>query len=128
MSPPGRRDYRSIQISQHALERFIERFGAAPESAEEALRAALSHARRFGRNPRNRAVAVLAVHQGRPLVAIVQGASCLTILTWPQFIPRLADFGRAKIPRKFGRLLRRLHQIEPEEDGESSPGDREPFN
>jgi hypothetical protein len=42
------------------------------------------------------------------LVAIIQGSTCLTILTWNQFVPRLADFGRRTLPRKWGRLLRRI--------------------
>ena len=32
----------------------------------------------------------------------------MTVLTWNQFLPRLAEFGRAKLPRKWGRVLRRL--------------------
>ncbi len=110
MSRPGQRDYGSIRISRHAIERFVERFKVDPESAEARLRAALSRTRRLGRNPENGAIAVLAVFEGRVLVAIVQGASCLTVLTWNQFFPKLAEFGRPKIPRKWGRLLRRLHE------------------
>jgi hypothetical protein len=30
------------------------------------------------------------------------------VMTWNQFVPRLAEFGRTKLPRKWGRLLRRL--------------------
>ena len=36
----------------------------------------------------------------------------MTVLTWNQFLPRLADFGRAKLPRKWGRVLRRLSETE----------------
>jgi hypothetical protein len=112
MSRPGQRDYSSSRLSHHALERFVERFGAAPESAEATLRAVLARTRRLGRNPANGAIAVLAIHEGRVLVAIVQGMSCVTVLTWNQFAPRLAEFGRPKVPRKWGRLLRRLSDDE----------------
>jgi hypothetical protein len=95
-------------LSRHALERFVERFAAAPELAPEELRSALSRTRRLGRNPENGAIAVLAIYRERALVAIVQQASCLTVMTWNQFVPRLAEFGRTKLPRKWGRLLRRL--------------------
>ena len=49
-----------------------------------------------------------ALHQGRVTVAIVQESTCLTVLTWNQFEPRLGEFGRPKTPRKWGRLLDRL--------------------
>ncbi len=58
---------------------------------------------------------MLGVHRGKVLVAILQGESCLTVLTWPLFEPRLPEFGRAHLPRKRGRMLRRL--TEPEADG-----------
>jgi hypothetical protein len=106
--PPGQRDYSSVRLSRHALERFVERFAAAPELAPEELRGALTRTRRLGRNPENGAIAVLAIYRERALVAIVQQASCLTVMTWNQFVPRLAEFGRTKLPRKWGRLLRRL--------------------
>jgi hypothetical protein len=109
--PAGQRDYSSIRLSQHALERFVERFGVEPESAGELLRTILSRTRRLGRNPENGAIAVLAVHAERALVAIVQDSSCLTVLTWNQFVPRLGEFGRSKMPRKWGRMLDRL--VEP---------------
>jgi len=51
-------------------------------------------------------------------VAIVQDSSCLTVLTWNQFVPRLGEFGRSKMPRKWGRMLDRLvapPDAEPEE-------------
>lgn len=113
MSRPGQRDYSSSRLSRHALERFVERFGADPGSAEASLRAVLARTRRLGRNPANGAIAALAIHEGRALVAIVQGSSCLTVLTWSQFAPRLAEFGRPKVPRNWGRLLRRLSDDEP---------------
>jgi hypothetical protein len=81
--------------------------------AEDQLRAALAHTRRLGRNRDNDAVAALAVYRGRVLVAILQGESCVTVLTWPQFEPRLPEFGRTRLPRKRGRMLRRL--VEPAE-------------
>jgi hypothetical protein len=108
MTPPGQRDYSRVRFSRHALERFVERFGAEPQAAETLLRAALSRTRRLGRNPQNGAIAVLAVHAQRALVAIVQDANCLTVLTWNQFLPRLSEFGRGKPPRKWGRMLDRL--------------------
>ena len=123
MAPSGQRDYRSVRLTRHALDRFIERFGAAPEDASERLRAALGRTRRLGRNAENGAVAVLAVDRGRALVAILQEESaCLTVLTWPQFVPRLGEFGRRRLPRKWGRLLRRLTDPDlergPEFDGD----------
>jgi hypothetical protein len=118
--PPGQRDYSSVRISRHALERFVERFGAEPGAAEGTLRDALGRTRRLGRNPENGAIAVLAVHAGRALVAILQDSACLTVLTWNQFEPRLGEFGRMRMPRKWGRLLGRL--VEP---GDPSSGDHE---
>ncbi len=106
--PPGQRDYSAVRLSRHALERFIERFGAEPEAAPDELRRALSRTRRLGRNPENGAVAVLAMFRARVMVAILQDSNCLTVLTWNQFVPRLSEFGRNKLPRKWGRTLRRL--------------------
>jgi hypothetical protein len=108
VTPPGQRDYSSLRLSQHALERFAERFSAEPKSAEDELRSTLARTRRLGRNPTSGAIAVLGIHGARPLVAIVQKSTCLTVLTWSQFGPRLAEFGRKRLPRKWGRLLRRL--------------------
>ncbi len=116
--PAGQRDYSSIRLSRHALERFVERLGDEPESAAELLRRVLSRTRRLGRNPESGAIAVLAVHAQRALVAIVQDSSCLTVLTWNQFVPRLGEFGRRKLPRKWRRMLDRLIETpgaEPEE-------------
>lgn len=107
-APTGQRDYSRIELSHHALERFVERFGGSPQSAEESLRRALARSRRLGRNRRNQAVAVLAVHESRMLVAILREKRCLTVMTWPQFAPRLIEFGRLRLPRKRGRMLRRL--------------------
>jgi hypothetical protein len=108
MPPDGQRDYSSVRLSRHALERFVERFGAEAASAEDTLRKVLARTRRLGRNPDNGAIAVLAVHGDRALVAILQDSACLTVLTWNQFVPRLGEFGRARMPRKWGRLLDRL--------------------
>ena len=108
MAPPGQRDYSTARLTRHALERFIGRFGVDPGEAEAALRAALGRTRRLGRNPSNEAVAVLAMHRENVVVAILNGSTCLTVLTWPQFEPRLQEFGRAHLPRKRGRMLRRL--------------------
>ena len=65
MLPAGQRDYSSIRLSRHALERFVERFGVEPESADELLAKVLSRTRRLGRNPETGAIAVLAVHAQR---------------------------------------------------------------
>ncbi len=119
MPPSGQRDYSGVRLTRHALDRFAERFGAEPAGAEDALRAALARTRRLGRNPENGAIAVLAVYRGRALVAVLQGAACLTVLTWNQFTPRLPEFGRPGVPRKWGRLLRRLS--DPGTDPPSSP-------
>jgi hypothetical protein len=108
MPSPGQRDYSKARLTRHALGRFSERFGVAAEEAEDALRVALARTRRLGRNPSNEAVAALATHQGKVLVAILNGSTCLTVLTWPQFEPRMPEFGRAHLPRKRGRMLRRL--------------------
>jgi hypothetical protein len=117
MPPPGQRDYSGVRLTRHALERFVERFECAHDDAPGALRAALARTRQLGTNAENQAVAVLAVHCGRALVAVLQGDACLTVLTWNQFAPRLPEFGRAAIPRKWGRLLRRL--TEPGEEGQT---------
>jgi hypothetical protein len=121
--PPGQRDYSTVRLTRHALERFVERFAAEPEAAPDELRRALSRTRRLGRNPENGAIAVLAVHRTRALVAILQESTCLTVLTWNQFLPRLPEFGRSKLPRKWGRTLRRL--TEPLHHEMSNPGDPE---
>lgn len=127
MVPAGQRDYSGIRLTRHAVERFVERFGGEAETAEEALRSALSRTRRLGRNPDNSAVAVLAACRGRTLVAILQGGACLTVLTWPQFEPRMVEFGRTRLPRKRGRMLRRLlsDQESPSIDGDlnEEPGE-----
>lgn len=125
MPPTGQRDYSGVRLTRHALERFVERFGGEPAEAVPSLRSALSRTRRLGRNPDNHAVAVLAVHQNRVLVAILQDSACLTVLTWNQFVPRLPDFGRPGVPRKWGRLLRRLSgphfQLDDETDENGDP-------
>jgi hypothetical protein len=108
MPPKGQRDLAGVRLTRHALERFNERFGVEPAAAEATLRGVLARTRRLGRNAENDAVAVLAVFHRRPLVALIQGNACLTVLTWPQFEPRLTEFGRPRVPRKWGRLLRRL--------------------
>jgi hypothetical protein len=117
---PGQRDYSSVRLSRHALERFVERFGGAPDEAAAALRLALGRTRRLGRNAENGAIAVLAIHDNRVLVAILQEATCLTVLTWNQFVPRLREFGLTNLPRKWGRVLRRL--AEPMDSRSESPG------
>ena len=108
--PRGQRDYSMVRLSRHALERFVERFAAEPGVAADEFRDALARTRRLGRNPENGAIAVLGIYRNQVLVAIVQQATCLTVLTWNQFLPRLAEFGRGKLPRKWGRVLRRLTQ------------------
>lgn len=108
MTLPGQHDYSNVRLTRHALERFVERFGGDAEEAAESLRAALRRTRRLGRNPDNGAIAVLAIHHDRALVVLLQETTCLTVLTWNQFLPHLAEFGRSKLPRKWGRVLRRL--------------------
>ncbi len=109
----GRRDYSGVRLTRHALDRFVERFGVAPTQAESLLRAALARSRRLGRNPENAAIAVITLHAARVVVAILQQGACLTVMTWHQFEPRLPDFGRPKLPRKRGRMLRRLGEGAP---------------
>jgi hypothetical protein len=121
MPPSGQRDYSSVRLTRHALERFAERFGGDLHDAGPALRSALARTRRLGRNPDNGAIAVLAVYHDRALVAILQETTCLTVLTWNQFVPRLAEFGRHRLPRKWGRLLRRLSGP-PDPEGEEEGG------
>ena len=119
MAPAGQRDLSSVHLTRHARDRFVERFGGDPDPdvAEVSLRAALGRTRRLGRNARNGAIAFLALHEGQVLVAIVQEATCLTVLTWPQFEPHLSEFGRPRLPRKWGRTLRRLVDPPDEADG-----------
>jgi hypothetical protein len=116
LPPAGQRDYSGVRLTRHALERFVERFGGDPGTAPGSLRSALARTRRLGRNPSNGAVAVLAVHRGRALVAVLQETACLTVLTWNQFLPHLADFGRPHLPRKWSRVLRRLVESPPSDD------------
>jgi hypothetical protein len=115
-APPrkGQHDYSHLRLTRHALERFVERFWTdervevdAPE-VNAALRACLTRMKRLGRNRQNHAIAALGIAGERMLVAIVQGDACLTVMTWPQFEPQLVDFGRSRLPRKRGRMIRRL--------------------
>lgn len=112
--PKGQRDHSRTALTRHAVDRFVERFWEGdPEArveAEAALRAALARTRRLGRNVGNAAVAVLAAYGDRMLVAILQANACTTVLTWPQFQPRLAEFGRARLPKKRNRMMRRLKE------------------
>ena len=112
MARPGQRDYGGVRLTRHALERFVERFGGESETAEADLRLALTRTRRLGRNPSNDAIAVLGLHRGAVVVAILHASTCLTVLTWSQFEPRMAEFGRPSLPRKPGRMLRRLAEPE----------------
>ena len=109
--PPGLRDLSRARVTRHALERYVERF--APNlnlhQAESELRHALSRTRRLGRKPDSpQTAAHLALTHQRMMVAILQDDAVATVLTWPQFEPKLADFGRARLPRKQGRMLQRL--------------------
>jgi hypothetical protein len=124
--PPGQRDYSSVRLSRHAVERFVERFGVEPDRAEAELRRVLGRTRRLGRNPANGAIALLGLLEKRVVVAIVQDSACLTVLTWNQFEPRLGEFGRPKTPRKWGRLLSRLSAPLPPSDSGEEPGDPKP--
>lgn len=124
MPPTGQRDLSGSRLTRHALERFVERFAVPADQADSSLRLALRRTRRLGRNPLNEAVAVLAVHRGKVLVAIFQDDSCLTVLTWPLFEPRLPEFGRTHLPRKRGRMLRRLTEPEPEPEPDDPSSDR----
>ena len=108
MSRPGQRDLSACRLTRHAVDRFAERFGVDPRTAEPELRGALRRTRRIGRNAETGAVAALGLHAGRVLVAVFQDEACLTVLTWPQFEPRMPEFGRSRLPRKRGRMLRRL--------------------
>jgi hypothetical protein len=108
LAPAGQRDYSSVRLSKHALERFVERFAVDPDAAASEFRCVLARMRRLGRNPENRAVAALGIYRHQVVVAIVQEETCLTVLTWHQFLPHLAEFGRRRPPRKWGRMLRRL--------------------
>jgi hypothetical protein len=112
MTRPGQRDYSKIKLTRHAIERFVERFGADSATAEDELRAILARTRRLGRNPANGAIAVLGARGQRILVAILQKSVCLTVLTWPLFAPRLAEFGKKRLAKKPQRMLNRL--IDPE--------------
>lgn len=108
MVPPGQHDYSTVRLSRHAVERFAERFRGEIERADVELKRALERTRRLGRNPHNGAIAVLALHGRRSFVAILQNNVCTTVLTWNQFEPSLAEFGRVKLPRRRGRMLDRL--------------------
>jgi hypothetical protein len=106
----GQRDYSAVRLTRHALERVVQRFAAEPNLAATEFRRVLARTRRLGRNPKSGAIAVLGIYRKQVLVAILHQTTCLTVLTWNQFVPRLAEFGRTKLPRKWGRLLRRLSE------------------
>jgi hypothetical protein len=120
--PPGLHDYSTVRLSRHALGRFVERLGSEAEQAEAELRQALMRTKRLGRNPRNGAIAVLALHGQRAFVAILQDNVCTTVLTWNQFVPSLSEFGRVKLPRRRGRMLDRLGRPHEVEDDRPSRG------
>lgn len=114
---PGERDYSEIRVSRHAIKRFAERFAAAnpddgailDDAALAAeLRGLLKRAKRLGRNPNNGAIAVLALHRGEILIAILQANVCATVLRWEQFKERMAEFGRNRLPKKPKRMVERL--------------------
>ena len=109
-TPRGQHDHSGIHLTRHALERFAERFHAGDDAStvEPSLRNALTRTRRLGRNPTSGAVAVVGLVGARMLVASLHNDACTTLLTWPQFEPRLPEFGRARLPRKKGRMLRGL--------------------
>lgn len=116
----GQRDYSGVRISRHALERYVERFWlgdpADEGGAQTRLRAVISRARRLGRNPANGAVAALCAEGDRMLIAIIQQHVCTTVMTWPQFRPKLAEFGRIHLPRKPKRMMSRLRAVPTEEE------------
>lgn len=115
--PPGQRDYSSVRLTQHAIERFVERLHGAADQAEADLRKALQRTKRLGRNSQTGAIAVLALHGQRAFVAILQDNVCTTVLTWNQFLSSLSQFGRVQMPRRRGRMLERLlRPPEPEHD------------
>lgn len=127
--PPGLHDYSGVRLTHHALSRFAERFappGISRDELGELLRQCLRRAKRLGRNPSNGAVAALALYGDRMLVAIVQEAACLTVLTWPQFEPRLPEFGRARLPRKRSRMLSRLKSKNNDSESPGPDPDHEP--
>ena len=103
--PTGQRDYSSVRLTRHALERFVERFAAEPEHAPDELRLALARTRRLGRNPENGAIAVLTIYRDRAVVAILQDASCLTVMTWNQFVPRLSRVRPDEDAQEMGKIL-----------------------
>ena len=73
------------------------------------------------RNPENGAIAVLAIYRNQVLVAILNQATCLTVLTWNQFLPRLRRVRpRPEAAGKWGRVLRRL--VEETRELEILPG------
>jgi predicted amino acid dehydrogenase len=115
--PKGQRDYSTLRVSQHALERFVERFWTGDPTtsseAEQSLRAVLARTRRIGRNIRNGAVAALGACGDRMLIAIIQEHTCTTVLTWRQFEPQVTEFGRTRLPRKPKRMLKRLTEPDP---------------
>ncbi|ADV64286.1 hypothetical protein Isop_3730 [Isosphaera pallida ATCC 43644] len=109
--PPGLHDLSRARLTRHALERYVERFAPTLclDRAERELRQALSRTRRLGRKPGSpQTAAHLAIAHQRIMVVILQDDAITTVLTWPQFQPKLIDFGRARLPRKQGRMIQRL--------------------
>lgn len=106
----GLYDLSGFFLTDHAKERFEERFGCKLEARnhEQVLSKGMSSCRKLGTNHMNQAQAYLCLFEEIPSVLIVQGTSILTFITCEQFETVMADFGRLRWPKKPGRWLRRI--------------------
>ncbi len=101
----GLYDLRRLQVSQHALERFRERV-ESDSHTDESFSNMLRQCRKLGTNP-DKAAAYMAISKDRPFVLIVKETNVVTCMTLDQFETVMADFGRHRWPRRFGRWLRK---------------------
>lgn len=113
----GLYDLSRLHVSQHALERFRERVEKteSPDVTHACMLDLLRICRRLGTNAEG-AAAFLGICKTQPFVMIVKGGNVVTCMSLDQFESVMAEFGRHRWPRRFGRWLRKMAP------GEIDPG------
>lgn len=116
----GLYDLSRLHVSHHARERFRERAKNAltADQADADMPALMRQCRKLGTNAEG-AAAFLAIYADQPIVLIVKGGNVVTCMSLDQFESVMADFGRHRWPRRFGRWLRKTtasEKIPPSEE------------
>ena len=95
--PPGQHNYGAMRLSRHAFERFVERFRSNRSTPPTIFGAVFV--------PNAPAQGAIRTMERSPCLLFTATArlwlffstrTSLTVLTWNQFVPRLAEFGRQK--------------------------------